>query len=256
MESPYRNNDAPTICTSGRPDQRCSPTTALSPVARGVLFIAALSLAVYGAVAVVATGAARVALLKSRVGDALPTIELASPVGCALPGQSTPSSVPAAYPYPSPPPDTLATTQAEAPAVSLPWPPSLIAAMLPESHDPIVLLQRSRALIAAGHDLTLSQVTVPGAAVVKEGAELGSFRARVVPVAARDRVGGVQLLWVPPDSLLERLGLEQGDVVTSVNGFPPTEPQWLDALSVTQARVLVEVVRGKHRIALYVSWKR
>ncbi len=49
--------------------------------------------------------------------------------------------------------------------------------------------------------------------------------ARIVPVTRGDRVVGLRLFAVRPDSFLARLGLQNGDMLLSLNGLPVTDPQ-------------------------------
>ncbi|MBW2458096.1 MAG: hypothetical protein JRI68_26570 [Deltaproteobacteria bacterium] len=48
--------------------------------------------------------------------------------------------------------------------------------------------------------------------------------ARIVPVLEADQVVGIRLAGVSPDSLLARLGLQNDDVLISINGFALTVP--------------------------------
>jgi general secretion pathway protein C len=49
--------------------------------------------------------------------------------------------------------------------------------------------------------------------------------ARIVPVNQDGKVAGVRLLGIRPDSLLSVLGLENGDQLSSINGFEMSDPQ-------------------------------
>jgi general secretion pathway protein C len=49
--------------------------------------------------------------------------------------------------------------------------------------------------------------------------------ARIVPEKEGDKVVGIRLFGVRPDSLLGTLGLENGDRLSSINGFEMSDPQ-------------------------------
>ena len=49
--------------------------------------------------------------------------------------------------------------------------------------------------------------------------------ARIVPVNQDGKVAGLRLLGIRPDSLLSVLGLENGDQLSSINGFEMSDPQ-------------------------------
>jgi general secretion pathway protein C len=49
--------------------------------------------------------------------------------------------------------------------------------------------------------------------------------ARIVPEKEGDKVVGIRLFGIRPDSLLGSLGLENGDRLSSINGFEMTDPQ-------------------------------
>ncbi|WP_437553240.1 type II secretion system protein GspC [Sorangium sp. So ce367] len=49
--------------------------------------------------------------------------------------------------------------------------------------------------------------------------------ARIVPAREGERVVGVRLARVAPDSLLTAVGLRRGDTIRSINGFDMTDPQ-------------------------------
>ncbi len=53
-----------------------------------------------------------------------------------------------------------------------------------------------------------------------------AFRSvRIVPDKRGDRIVGIRLLEVQPDSVVARLGLQNGDVMISLNGLPLSDPQ-------------------------------
>ena len=49
--------------------------------------------------------------------------------------------------------------------------------------------------------------------------------ARIVPEKEGDKVVGIRLFGVRPDSLLGTLGLQNGDRLQSINGFEMSDPQ-------------------------------
>lgn len=51
------------------------------------------------------------------------------------------------------------------------------------------------------------------------------LQARVVPAFERGRATGFRILAIEPNSMLERLGFEGGDVVHSINEFDLTSPE-------------------------------
>jgi hypothetical protein len=77
--------------------------------------------------------------------------------------------------------------------------------------------------------------------------------APIVPVYEKGKVVGVQLLGVRPDTILGALGLEDKDLLQSLNGYDLTDPDaslqaYANAL---QAKaLLLTVVRGASRITL------
>ena len=59
-------------------------------------------------------------------------------------------------------------------------------------------------------------------AIIANPAEL--MRTRVVPEKEGDRVVGLKLLNIRPNSLLSNLGIQNGDRLTSINGFEMNDP--------------------------------
>ena len=185
-------------------------------------------------------------------------------VGDVLSLQQAPRSCPSVIaPAIKPPPavpaaPALPEQSGPAPEFALPWPPSVLAGTRPTTHDPQALLQRARRLVDLDQGVVLMEVTVPRAVVAHERSDLASFTANVVPVARDGWPAGVELARVPHGSLMAFIGLRQGDVVTSVNAYPPTDPRWLDDLqttTTTNARALIEFVRDRRRVLYYVTWK-
>ena len=73
------------------------------------------------------------------------------------------------------------------------------------------------------------------------------MKARVTPEKEGGKVVGVRLSGIRPDSLLGKLGMENGDRLSSVNGFDITDPQKaLEAYSRLQMadHLIVSIHRG------------
>ena len=49
--------------------------------------------------------------------------------------------------------------------------------------------------------------------------------ARIVPEKEGDKIVGIRLFGIKPDSLLGTLGLENGDRLSSINGFDMASPE-------------------------------
>ena len=60
-------------------------------------------------------------------------------------------------------------------------------------------------------------------ALIANPAEL--MKIRVVPDKEGDRVVGLKISGIKPGSLLGMLGMENGDRLTSINGFEMNDPQ-------------------------------
>jgi general secretion pathway protein C len=104
------------------------------------------------------------------------------------------------------------------------------------------------------HAYEVDRTTVD--ALLANPAEL--MKTRVVPDREGDRVVGVRLFNIRPNSLLGALGLENGDRLSSINGFEMTEPQkMLEAYSklTTANNLSVTVVRNGQPIGLEVGIK-
>jgi general secretion pathway protein C len=104
------------------------------------------------------------------------------------------------------------------------------------------------------HAYEVDRTTVD--ALLANPAEL--MKTRVVPDREGDRVVGVRLFNIRPTSLLGALGLENGDRLSSINGFEMTEPQkMLEAYSklTTASNLNVTVVRNGQPIGIEVGIK-
>lgn len=132
---------------------------------------------------------------------------------------------------------------------------SLLAELGPPTHAPAELWKRAERLRAAGVDLTLTRVRMPA---LPDGAPPDLVAsARIVP-ELRDGVPvGVRFFGVRPRSALGFTGLENGDLVTAVNGFGMADPNaaLLGWTAAREARaVVVELVRGGRKVVLDIEW--
>jgi general secretion pathway protein C len=93
-------------------------------------------------------------------------------------------------------------------------------------------------------------------ALVANPAEL--MKTRVTPVKEGDRVVGLKLGGIRPDSVLGAIGLQNGDQLTSINGFEMNDPQkMLEAYSklLRADHLAVSVVRNGKPVSLDFSIK-
>ena len=84
------------------------------------------------------------------------------------------------------------------------------------------------------------------------------MRTRVVPESEGGRIVGVRLFNIRPHSLLGALGIENGDRLSTINGFEMTEPQkMMEAYSklLTANRLSVTVVRNGQPVGIDVDIK-
>jgi general secretion pathway protein C len=84
------------------------------------------------------------------------------------------------------------------------------------------------------------------------------MKARVVPEKQGDRVIGLKLLGVKPDSVLGLIGLANGDTLTSINGYDMTDPQkMLDAYAklMRADKLTASVIRGGKPVTLDIAIK-
>lgn len=93
-------------------------------------------------------------------------------------------------------------------------------------------------------------------ATIANPAEL--MKARIFPVKDGDRVTGMRLMGVRPGTLLGALGMQNGDVLTSINGFEMNDPQkMLEAYTklMKADRLTATVTRGGRPVNLEFSIK-
>jgi S1-C subfamily serine protease len=140
--------------------------------------------------------------------------------------------------------------------MSPPAPPhTLLAHQGPETHAPDMLWLRAMHLANSGADVTLmrTRLAYPGV----EG--LVGSGVRIAHERGPDGFVGVRVLDVGDgSSAAARAGVEAGDRIEAVNGFPLTTPRDLEQASDTArgARALVlEILRNGRRILLRVEWR-
>ena len=125
------------------------------------------------------------------------------------------------------------------------------------THDPMTLLQRTRALIDAGTPITLAFVDVDR--VTRDRLRYGQGLPVIDPWKdSAGTVEGIVIGTLVSSSPLRTLGFETNDVILSVNGYRPTDD--LESLYDTQPRdgssghALVELLRDGSRIVLNLWW--
>lgn len=134
--------------------------------------------------------------------------------------------------------------------------PRLFEALGVTSRDPEVLLATAERLAASGFDITVLRVRLSAGAAEDIYASRPS-PTRVLPVHSGGHVAGIRIDGSSPDSLPIMAGLENGDVITSMNAIAMTSPeQGLEALRAAQDSGIgvIEALRGRRRIILAVSW--
>ena len=93
--------------------------------------------------------------------------------------------------------------------------------------------------------------------IIENQAELMKT-ARIVPEQENGKVVGIRLLNIRPDTLLGKLGMQQGDMLKTINGFDMTSPEKaLEAYAKlrTAPSIQVGVVRGGKPMNLEYSIK-
>jgi general secretion pathway protein C len=104
------------------------------------------------------------------------------------------------------------------------------------------------------HEFDVDRTAVD--ALIANPAEL--MKTRVTPVKDGDRVVGLRLGGIRPDSVLNAIGLQNGDQLTSINGFEMNDPQkMLEAYSklLHADHLAVSVIRGGRPVSLDFSIK-
>jgi membrane-associated protease RseP (regulator of RpoE activity) len=117
------------------------------------------------------------------------------------------------------------------------------------THAPEDLWARAEKLAAAGVDVVLTETSVASRWVNDLEGALGSA-AQIVPNVD---FPGIRIVSLAPGSIARAAGLQEGDVVTAVNGHALTSPEVLPAAhaSVCQSRAaVVELRRGGRAVVL------
>ena len=245
MDSPYRSAELDVLLTASRRDKRCGEV-AVCPHLRppGRRFRSRLPELLAVLAGVVTAGLSAVGAV-AVVSMTLALLEMPSRPGIAAPP-------PPASPMPP-------RARALAPSRAVPYDlPRLAESMLaltePATHDPAVLLVRARELERAGLPLRVMEVVLPP----WETPNVTPFQIHAVPITTSGRASeGMEIATVPRFSLLARAGLQQGDVVVSVNGYAAAGTSWSDHVFANADRgglAVVELVRDGRRIALAVAW--
>jgi len=242
MDSPYRSSELEVVHSAGRADKRCGSSgeacSRMKKRTAGALISTVLALLFTGGILGTAVGGigagirACMAIAEMKPHPVLLT--------CAPPEAHARASKPQIVP------------KVDATPFALP-PADLLAATEPETHDPGVLVLRAIAMQSAGLPVKVVVVGIPRAAVAKG---LG-FNINTTPIAraAHGKPDGVEIATIPKGSLLELAGLEQGDVVVSVNGYPAADPRWIDRVRAEPGdTTVVELLRAKQRRILVVEW--
>ena len=149
---------------------------------------------------------------------------------------------------PADPPRPFAHASASEP---LPWPPAILATSGSSvTHDPQELFARAERLAAAGVDVTLRETRL-SSATLPVGTSTG-----LGPTFHEGRPIGVKISL--PGPLLESIGIESGDLVTSINGYgyPEDPKRWAEPFLQPSGNVVMEVLRGARRVVLSVRWRR
>lgn len=117
------------------------------------------------------------------------------------------------------------------------------------THAPGELWARAVKLAAAGVDVVLTESSLAHRSVKEMEHELGPS-AQIRPSAD---VGGVRIASLAPGSIARAAGLQEGDVVTAVNGYPLASPSdllmaYASALEAQSA--VLELRRGPRAVVL------
>jgi membrane-associated protease RseP (regulator of RpoE activity) len=162
----------------------------------------------------------------------------------AMPAPLIPASAP-----PAAPSDTANDS-------SLVAAPPLFDGMGVRSHDPKALLAYAERLSAAGADVTILRADV-SRAVAWDAIGSRGGPAHITPVYDGARVAGARITGFPADSFPILAGLANGDVITSINGYPLSSPSTGDEVYQAARRAgmaVAEVIRGRRRLVLATRW--
>lgn len=151
-----------------------------------------------------------------------------------------------------------------APVVVLPTPssraqPAFSILADGQTHDNMALVSRARALADAGSPITISFVDVSTKA--RDQLRRGEgMPMRVVPLSdpgGGHGVSGLLLGGIPDVSPLRDLGLQEGDVLVSINGYRPSddiESVYDTSFRSKSGHATLELVRGPSRIVIDLWW--
>jgi S1-C subfamily serine protease len=146
---------------------------------------------------------------------------------------------------------SLAVASPEADVVPI---PSSVVGMSPPVHDPHTLLARADQAVFAGEDVRILRIRLSASALDR----LTSSRlSRIVPQRQGDRTVGVRVQGIAPDSPASDVGLENGDLLTAINGYALERPEVAIAAYESARRdrmAVIELVRRGRRVVLSLSW--
>jgi hypothetical protein len=153
------------------------------------------------------------------------------------------------------PPAPRAEKATSASEAQIPSMPSVLAALRPQTHDPDELIARVTKLQAAGMDILMLRADL-SRSLVDDG--IGGMRGvRLLPVKKDGTTAGTTIGGVRTDSLLGLAGVQNGDIITSINGHEMASPE--QALAGYQEAqngrtAVIELFREGRRVILAVRW--
>lgn len=129
-----------------------------------------------------------------------------------------------------------------------------------QTHDNMTLVYRARSLADAGAPITISFVDVNTR--TRDQLRRGEgMPMRVVPVndgaAGSCLVSGLRLGGIPEVSPLRDLGIQEGDVLVSINGYRPSddiESVYDQSFRSKSGHATLELVRGPSRVVIDLWW--
>ncbi|UQA62756.1 PDZ domain-containing protein [Polyangium aurulentum] len=136
----------------------------------------------------------------------------------------------------------------------LPSTPSILAGLRPETHDPDELLARAHKLREAGMDILMLRAEL-SRSLLDDG--FVDLRTRVTPVKKDDKTVGMRLSKLRQDSLAVLAGIQNGDIITSINGHEMATPEQALASyqGASHARAaVVELLRNERRVIIAIRW--
>ena len=136
----------------------------------------------------------------------------------------------------------------------IPSMPSVLAELRPETHDPDELIARAQKLRAAGMDILMLRADL-SRSLLEDG--FADLRTRVTPVHKDGKTVGTRLSKLRQDSLAVLAGIQNGDIITSINGYAMASPEQALAgyqgAAHTRAAV-VELIRNGRRVIVAIRW--